>query len=258
MAKTTKNAPVRKPIKARGALPVPRQAPKRSFVPWYRRRGNQVIGGIVALALVGLGIKMGLDIKDRSETKKQNIAAVRRFENKLQLLQSPMQDIFTAMNQAPKEFLDGKLSPEDFKEQTETWLTEMRKLDSGLRQREIPPNQVALIEARALLVRGTVVYIDGIKSYQLASTLTDPAARQQAVALGNNTIAHGTSVFGMGQRAIEDLKKRYGLVKDDILGPVDLPPEEAPPAPPEGAGAPPGGLPPQGLPPGMLPPGSGG
>lgn len=223
-------------------------------MPWYRRRGYQVIGGIVLLALIGLGVKLGLDFKERADTKKQNIAAVRRFENKLQLLQAPMGDIFTAMNQAPKEFLAGTLSPEDFKEQTETWLTEMRKLDSGLRQREVPPNLPALVEARAFLVRGTVVYIDGIKSYQLAATLTDPANRQQAVTLGDNTIAHGTSVFGMGQRTIEKLKKSYGLVKDDILGPVDLPPEEAPPPPPEAGGQ---GLP-GGLPPGLIPPGSGG
>lgn len=250
MAKTTKTQPQRKPVRARGAVPVPKVAPKRVRRAWYQQRPIQVIGALLIVAFVAILVKAGLDFKATRDQRKENLRAVEQFERAVQLLQGPNSEVFTAFNKAPGDFQAGAMSAADFKAQTDTWLETMRKLDQGLRKRQIPTGLPSLEEARALLVQGTMVYIDAVKSFELAAGLTDPAQRDAAIAQGNNLKHHADAVYAMGQRRLQRLKTSLGgKGGEDLLGPVQLPNEQAPPPPPEdpsgGAGIPgqPGGVP---------------
>ncbi len=236
MAKT--KVPPRKIIKARGTLPVPRIAPKRSITVWYKRRGIVVIGGILALGLLVGAVLITRNIIDNINTKKDNGRAVGLFDRKVKLLQQPFQQVLGDMNKAPQEFAAGKLSAEEYKKAAVAWVEEFRKLDFGLRERKIPANMPGLEQARAHFVQGTVLYIDAAKMFHLSADLTDPILRDDAIKQGNNMIAHATSVYGLGQRKLISLKKQFGLKGADeeakVLGPIPLPEEEVTPPPPPG------------------------
>ncbi|MEO7804187.1 MAG: hypothetical protein ABIS18_07325 [Actinomycetota bacterium] len=258
MSKASRQPPPRKPVKARGALPAPRVSPNRVHLEWHQRLGVRILAGILIVFLAGLGYNLYTNKQERDDQLKSDIRVVKQFEKKSKSLRSPMEAVFTSINQAPQEFKDGKLAPDAFKEQTQTWLTEFQKLDAGLRARKVPPRLSALTEARALLVDGTVVYIDAIKQFQMAGSLTDPALRDEAIKQGYNLFSHATSVFGKGQRLIEREKIRLGITKEDpaspnpLLQPPTLVDLEAPPPPPPPP-APPEGGPPGGGPPGVIP-----
>lgn len=260
MAKSSKSAPPRKPIKARGALPTPKTSPVRVQRRWYHRRELQSIGVVIVLIAIVLITRAVLDWREDRAEHKQQVRQVRAFERKLQLLLLPNGDLLQAINRAPGELQAGTLPPEEFIKQTEVWLEKFRALDLALRERKVPPTFKSLVEARAMLVQGSVVYIDAVKQFQAAAAIADPAIRAKVLKEAQSTIIHATSIFGNGQRAIAALRVRLGLDKQDannpLLQPIQLPLEIAPDAPPPGAeqggtipGQPPGQVPIQ-LPPG--------
>ena len=259
MARSSKSAPTRKPIKARGALPTPKISPKRVQRHWYNRRDFQIVAVVIFLVAAVLATRAVLEWREAQAERKAQVRQVKAFENKVQLLQSPMQEVFRAVNTAPNELQAGTLPPDEFTKQTEVWLEKFRELDLGLRERQVPPDFKSLLEIRAMLVQGTVVYIDAVKHFQAAAALSDPAIRAKAIKDAQSTFSHGTSVFGNGQRELAALKVRLGMEEHDpenpLLGPIVLPQEVVPDAPSTGgdpsAGQLPPGVQPQG---GQLPP----
>jgi hypothetical protein len=254
MVKSNRQTTARKPIKARGALPSPRMAPPRVTRAWYRRRGYQVVGAALILTLVGGGITIALNIRESSQTRAREVRAVRQFERKVQLLQTPVTNMFETMNQAPGEFLAGRLPPEEYRTQAETWVEEFRKLNTGLRSGSLGSSLETLEEARGLYVQGTVIYLDAAKILAMASRFSDTPDREEAIKQGRNLLSHGAAVLSMGERQIQKLKNRFGL-NEQTTGtppqkiPVQLPEEEAAPAaqpPPAAVPPPPPGPPPGG------------
>ncbi|MFN2609411.1 MAG: hypothetical protein ABR507_00815 [Actinomycetota bacterium] len=258
MAKTAKKAPTRKPIKARGALPTPKVAPKRVRRKWYQRRETQMFGAVLVLVLLGVGLKVFTDVRKSTRSQADQVKATKRFDNKVTLAQTGMQDVFSGINSAPQDFKSGKMSADDFKKQTTIWLEKLRTLDAKLRE-PVPAVPAELQEAQAHFVDGTLIYIDAVKSFQIAGAAPDTATRDAAIQQGSNLISHGTAVYGLAQRLMQKLKLSLGIVKrsattsDPLTGPIQLPQEEAPPPQPSGGqGLPPGtgsgGLPPAGVP----------
>jgi hypothetical protein len=256
MVKSTKSTPPRKPIKARGALPTPKTAPQRPHKRWYRRQGWQLVAIVVAIAVIGgAWAAGGTWLKNRREAK-VNSEAVAQFDRRYSVLKSPVVDVLTAMTGKTSEFASGTLSGPDLKKETDTWLVGLRKMDSELRKREIPRGLPELDEARAVLVQGYLVFIDGVKAYALASTAPDPAIKDQALKQGNNLVAHGDSIVSTGERLLDKLKTRFevGEVRrgqpgapDPAGQPIQLPSEEAPASGQAGAPGTPGagtGMPP--------------
>lgn len=240
-------------MRAKGALPAPRTTPSRTRLKWYRRPANMVVLGLLVLAVLALGLKLGLDYKDRLDQRKAEERAVLRLERKLQLGRTKVEAHFGDMTKSTSEYRAGTLPAEQFKTKTTAWLAAFTELDNDIRTHRVPENLTEVAEARALFVRGTVVYVDAIRAYDLSASLTDATLKENAIQQGDNLISHATSVFGMGQRTLQKIKERLGLAESgsDVLGPVDLPPVVAPPAPPPAPeGAPPGGF----VPPGGTPP----
>ena len=258
MAKSNKQATQRRPIKARGALPTPRTAPQRVTRAWYKRPGYRVVGAALLIILVAGGVAIVLNIRESSRIRNRDVQAVRQFERKVQLLQTPATSIFQAMNQAPSEFLAGTMPPEEFRSQAEGWIEEFRKLNAGLKSGALGTPLETLEEARGLYVQGTMFYIDAAKSFALASRFSAAPDREEAIKLGRNLLAHGAAVVGMGERQMQKLRDRFGLNPETGTPPqevpVQLPEEEAALAPP--AAAPPGAAPPGASSPGDAPPGA--
>jgi len=236
MAKTAKNAPPRKPVRARGAIPVPKSSPPRSRSAWYRRSGYQLIAIAVGIALIGTFLKVGGDFLHSRKEQKINSKAVRKFDQAYQLAKAPLVDILSSLATVPANVASGKLSAPDLKKQSDTWLTEFRKLDSTLRSATVSPGPPELDEVRALLVQGNIVLIDSVKDLQLGASASDIGVRDQALKAGLNIAAHGQNILATGENKLTDLKVRFGIGKRPQTTPagisspqpIQLPSEEAP------------------------------
>ena len=241
MAKTKQ--PVRKPVKARGALPSPRVAPQRDTTPWHQKTKYRVAIGVAVLLLLALAAKLVLDARDRAEQRRRDIRSIEQFERKVQDLNLEIQPTYEAIGQVPGAFLAGALPPAEYRTQAESWVQGFRQLNRGIRSLEVPARLESLQEAKASYVQGTTIYIDAAKMFVSAADAPDPGARERATVLARNTLLHGAAIYGMGDRALTQLRNEYDLNDPprDVPAPT-LPEEEVslPPPPPPPAGVAPG------------------
>ena len=236
MAKSAKNAPPRKPVRARGALPVPKSAPKRSRSAWYMLPGYQLVAIAVGIALIGTFLKVGGDWLHSRKDRQANTQAVRKFDQKYQLAKAPASQILPGLAGISGDIKSGKLTAADLKKQTDGWLAELRKLDTSLRSATIPPTLPELDEVRAALVQGNVVGIDAVKGIQLAAANADAGAKEQALKLVLNVAGHSQNITTAAEAKLAALKVRFGVGRrpaassDTAPGPapIQLPSEESP------------------------------
>lgn len=223
----------RRPVKVRGTLPAPKTSPARVRLVWYRRRVFQVLGAVILVAAVGLGVWQFMKARDRSRKAEDERRAIGQFERGLSVGEGPLGRVVQEMDTLPEQLKTGQLAAAEFNVKTESWLTELRKLDSELRKKRVPSR---LDDARALLVQGVLIYIDAAKTFQLAGLMPDPSLRDRALEQGRNLIEHASAVYGTGRRALALQRIEVGLATDEqtetiLREPVPLPPENARPAP---------------------------
>ncbi|MGH2768567.1 MAG: hypothetical protein ACREJP_09970 [Candidatus Methylomirabilales bacterium] len=227
-----KDAAPRRPAKAKGALPVPRTAPKRRPQGWRHHPAVRAGGGALALAVAALVVWQVIQLRERSAEKKAAVRAVEDFERALSVLQAPISGLFQALATVPGEFKEGKMGPVDFKTATDGWLGELRKLSDGLRKEKVPAK---LEDAKALLVQGIVGWIDAVKAFQIAAATNEPGVRDQALAQGKNLEYHAGILYANGQQALSEERRRLGIgppSSPDAPEPpslIKIPDEEAPP-----------------------------
>ena len=241
MAKTKQ--PVRKPVKARGALPSPRVAPQRDTTPWHQKTKFRVVLGIALLLLLALTAKLVLDARERGEQRRRDVRAIEQFQRKVQDLHINVQPTYEEIGQAPGAFLAGALPQADFRTQAEAWVRNFRQLNTEIRNVEVPERLELLQDVKASYVQGTTIYIDAAKMFLAAADAADPAFRERTTVLARNTLLHGAAVYGMGDRAMTKLRNQYELndPPEDLPAPI-LPEEEVsvPPPPPPPSAATPG------------------
>jgi len=190
----------------------------------------------VGIALIGTFLKVGGDFLHNRKEQKINSKAVRKFDQAYQLAKAPLVDILSSLASVPVNVASGKLSASDLKKQSDTWLSEFRKLDSTLRGATVSPGPPELDEVRALLVQGNIILIDSVKGLQLGASAADVAVRDQALKLGLNIVTHGQNILTNGESKLSDLKVRFGIGKRPQTTPggvtspqpIQLPSEEAP------------------------------
>lgn len=230
MAKRRRGTDVRRPIRAKGALPAPKVSPARVHVVWHKRRSVRallVVVGVVALALAAWQF---MRARSRAEERAAERREVRQFERSVTVAGGNLNKVLTEMASVPDQFKAGQVSAADFKVKTEEWLTSLRELDGTLRSRETPQG---LLDARASLLQGVVLFIDAAKVFQLAADSTDASVRDRAVAQGRNLLMHASSVYQVGQLALAREKVRVGLLSEEEAETLEsqrvpLPEEEAP------------------------------
>lgn len=239
MARKRRAVETRRPVKARGTLPAPRVAPRRTRVAWYRRRQVQIVGALVLLGAIALGVQQFSRFRERAEQLRSQRRDVEQFERSLSVLTLSIQTTDQEMASEPARLRSGELSAENFKTKTDQWIAAFKKLGDELRGKDVPSG---LEEARALFVQGAVLYLDAVKVFQLAAAQTDPVLRDQGLQDAVNIAGHAGFAFGMGSRSLEEEKARLGIGEEGrsrqlLDQPIPLPEEEviSPAAPPAGS-----------------------
>ncbi|MGQ0680591.1 MAG: hypothetical protein ACT4OM_13230 [Actinomycetota bacterium] len=221
--------PVRKPVKARGALPAPVTAPKRVYLPWYRRLKVQVGASLALIFLLVLAYSLISNFREGRESRRLEVRAIEQFERRISLLNAPLEAVFQQIQAGPAALQSGALPADQFAAQANSWVEEFRKLFGGIKEADVRPGLDALAEAKGLYVQGAVIYIDAAKLFSQAATL-GAAERDFQLALANNLLNHGAAVATTGERRFQALKNEYGLNDPPaILPEVILPEEDAPP-----------------------------
>lgn len=232
MARRKTTSEGKRPIKARGAAPAPKVAPRRVRVVWYRRRPVQVGGALLVLGVLGLALFMFLQYREGVEARRREQRAIRQFDRSISVLALSLQKTEQEMSTEPQRFKSGELGAEDFKKKTEEWKKAFTDLSAELREQSVPRN---LEESRALLVEGAVLYLDAVKVFEIAATTGDPTIRDQSLQQGLNIANHAGFSLGMGRRLLEKEKKSAGIASEGasfLDQPIPLPEEEVVPQPP--------------------------
>jgi hypothetical protein len=237
VARAKKSPPTRRPAKAKGTLPAPRVAPSRIRLPWHRRTDVRIVAGIVAAVLIAVGVWQFFQYRKRSEERRDVRRQVQQFDRALVLLVTPLSEALQPMNTVPDQVKSGEVSAADFKTQSDAWLASFRKLDQGIRKRQVPSR---LEDAKNFMVGGSSLYIEAIKVLQIASLTGDATARNEAIDRGKALVQHANFVFRNGQRELQIQKRLVGLAEDSSRAfeqPV-APPEGEPASPSPAAGSP--------------------
>lgn len=222
----------KRPIKARGAAPAPKVAPRRVSVVWYRKRSVQIVGALGVLAVLGVAVLLFFQWRRGVEERRREQRAIRQFDRSISVLAVSLQKTEQEMSTEPQRFKSGELSQEDFKKKTEEWQNAFTDLSTELRQKTVPDK---LEESRALLVEGAVLYLDAVKVFQTAAAIQDQALRDQALQQGTNIANHAGFSLGMGRRSLEREKRLAGIASEGasfLDQPIPLPEEEVVPQPP--------------------------
>lgn len=248
MSSKKKTEPTRRPVKARGALPAPRVAPRRVRVPVHRRRPVQVVALLLVLILAGITFQQVSNARDESAARAAEKRAVRRFDTSVKVLESPITKAVGEMSQFPEQFRTGATDATTFRAKTDEWLKTFRETAASLAEKTVDES---LEESRALFHSGTVLFIDAAKVFQAAAGETDVSQRDNLLNEGRNLTDHAGKIFGLGKRSLIIEKTRVGIPDDEkaqfVDQPIPLPQEDVPPqpAPPPGfEGQAPPGIPP--------------
>ncbi len=109
---------------------------------------------------------------------------------------------------------------------TEEWVENIREVNVSLRTREVP---IELASAKALAVNAALIYLDAAKSFRLAAKLGEGETRIDAIAQGENLMAHAQAVVELYRREIGRVKVEMGMLSPVEAGldqQIQLPPEE--------------------------------
>src|SRR5918992_140179 len=114
-----KAEPTRKPVKARGALPAPKVAPRRVRLPIYKRRPIQIIA-LILLLIIGIIVFQQVR-KARAEAaeKRQERRAIRRFDSGVRLLETTITRARSEMSTVTEQFKTGQMNSDAFKTKTD-------------------------------------------------------------------------------------------------------------------------------------------
>lgn len=240
MPSKKKTEPTRRPVKARGALPAPRVAPRRVRVPVHRRRPVQIVAILLILVIAGVTFQQVSQARDEAAERAAKKSAVRGFVNSFRAkVETPVNKVVGEMSQVPEQFRSGSTDAASFKTKTDEWLKALRDAATSLAEKEVQPS---LEETRALFHHGAILFIDAVKVYQSAAVQTDVGQRDALLDEGRNLTDHAGKVFGLGIRALIIEQTRAGLSVPEtdkaqfVDRPIPLPQEEVPaqPAPPPG------------------------
>jgi type II secretory pathway pseudopilin PulG len=235
-----KSAPARRPVKAKGTIPVPRVGHRPPRRAWYKNRQTQLIGALIGIILAGFAVYEVKAWRDRTNAAKQERQAVEGFNRKMQEIQGTISTPYGEMLAVPEQFKNGQISVDDYRKKAQEWLAAFQRMASGYRSQN-PPR--SLLDARARLVEAAVLWIDATRTFQLAAQATEPAVRDQAILLASRLANQADQIYTNGLKALAREQRRVGLDAGSGSAEIDTPvildedaggtpPAEPPPAEP--------------------------
>jgi hypothetical protein len=223
-----KGAPARRPVKAKGTIPAPRTGYRAARKPWYKHRQFQVVGGLIVLVLLGFAVYQFTSWRDRVEARDKEKKAVKAFNDKVQAIQGDITDPLTDMSTKPEQFKNGQIKADEYTTAAQGWLAKFQDMATELRSQNPP---AGLQDVRARMVESSVIFIDAIRTYQLAAQTGEPSVRDQAVLLASRAREHAMTIYGNALWGLNNEKKRVGLPTSEFGDAPQLPQEDVQPAP---------------------------
>lgn len=229
MGKNPKGAPTRRPVKAKGTIPTPRVGHRATRKPWYKHRQIQVIGGLIALVVLGLAVSQVIAWRHRVSERNAEKKTVKMFSDKIDALQGEIIEPLNGIQVLPDQFKSGQVKADDYKAAAQKWLATFQRMATELRSLN-PPAELAAV--RAHFVESAVLFIDTVRTFQLAAQTTEPPVRDEAILLAQRENNHAQTMYTNALKELAKEKKRVGLPAGSLPDTPDLPQEDVAPPPP--------------------------
>jgi type II secretory pathway pseudopilin PulG len=215
-----KSAPTRRPVKAKGTIPVPRVGHRPHRRAWYKNRQVQVMGALIGVILIGFAVYQVKTWRDRTNAAKEERQAVEAFNRKMQEIQGTISTPYGEMLATPEQFRNGQISVDDYRKKAQEWLAAFQRMATEYRSQNPPQS---LLDARARLVEAAVLWIDATRTFQLAAQTTEPAVRDQAILLASRLANQADQVYTNGLKALSREQRRVGLDAGTDSAEIDTP-----------------------------------
>jgi hypothetical protein len=228
VGKSSKGAPPRRPVKAKGTIPTPRVGHRAARKPWYKHRQIQLIGGLVALVVIGLAATQVVAWRHRVSERNADRRAVKTFDDKIQALQGDLIEPLNGIQAVPDQFQNGQIKADDYKAAAQKWLATFQRTATELRSLSPPAELTA---TRAHFVESAVIFVDAVRTFQLAAQTTEPAVRDEAILLAKRETNHAETIYTNALKELAKEKKRVGLPAGSLPDTPELPQEDVAPQP---------------------------
>ena len=207
VGKNTKTAPARRPVKARGTIPVPKVGHRAARLPWYRNRQVQLIGGLIVLVVLGVAASQVAAWRHRVNERAADRKAVKAFNDRITAIQGQIIEPLNGVQAVPEQFRNGQIKADAYNDATGKWLASFQRMASDLRSMS-PPDELSA--TRAHFVESAVVFVDATRTYQLA-------ARE---------MNHAETMYTNALKELDTVKKRVGLPAGTQPSEPELPQED--------------------------------
>jgi hypothetical protein len=215
-----KSAATRRPVKAKGTIPAPRVGHRPLHQAWYKNRQMQIMTGMIAIVLIGFGIYQFTTWRDRVHARESEQKAIKAFNDKMQQIQGTITTPFGEMLATPEQFKNGQITADVYRQKAQEWLATFQRMATEYRSQNPPQS---LLDARARLVEAAVLWIDAIRTFQVAAQTTEPAVRDQVILLATRQTNQAQSVYTNGLKALARENRRVGLPKGSDEAQIDTP-----------------------------------
>jgi hypothetical protein len=244
VAKNSKTAPARRPVKAKGTIPAPKVGYRAARKPWYKHRQIQVIGGLIVIVVLAVAASQIVAWRNRVNERNADRRAVRAFEDKVTAIQGQIIEPLNGIQAIPPQFQNGQITADVYREAAQKWLATFQRMAGDLRSMN-PPEELAA--TRAHFVESAVIFIDAVRTFQLAAQTTEAPVREQAILLASREVNHAETMYTNALKELATQKERVGLPtgtmpetpqlpEEDVAPPTGQSPPAAPPASPAPAG----------------------
>lgn len=227
MGKNSKTIPARPPVKAKGTIPAPKVGHRASRKPWYRHGQIQLIVGLIVVVVLGVAASQIVAWRHRVDERAADKKAVKMFDDKVTATQNQITDPLNGIQALPEQFRNGQITADVYKDATGKWLSAFQRMASDLRSTNPPPD---VAPTRAHFVESAVIFVDAVRTYQLAAQTTEPPVRDQSILLADREVKHATTMFTNALKELETHKKRVDLPTGSLPTEPELPQEDVAPA----------------------------
>jgi hypothetical protein len=227
VSKNTKTVAPRRPVKAKGTIPAPKVGYRAARLPWYRNRQMQLILGLVTIVVLAVAASQVVGWRHRVAQRAADKRAVKAFDDKITAIQNEIIEPLNGIQAVPAQFQNGQIKADAYKESAGKWLTAFQKMASDLRSMS-PPAELAA--PRAHFVESAVVFIDAVRTFQLAAQTSEAPVRDEAILLAAREVNHAETMYTNALKEVATQKKRVGLPTGSLPETPELPQEDVTPS----------------------------
>jgi uncharacterized membrane protein YgcG len=205
----------------------PAQAPRPPVTghrrtPWYRTQGGLLVGGIVAVVLLGLGIYAIVDARSSAAQLSRRQSSLNHYTAEVRSLLQTIRPPVAEMLSVPA---DGR-PVDDLFAKAEGWV---KDLDAASTQAQGIPPASGQQEAQQIFARAVVLYTDAARTFSDAALAPTDAQKEIALRAAAQR-DNATALWQIGVSLLDSARTAARLQPSLINSPADFAPR-TPPAP---------------------------